>query len=132
MADPNHYGTDIGCGPAGIDETFSLVEGRQALIEAIVGRLETPRGGLLDDPTYGLGVTAWVGKRADAAQLFAWGQALASEARKDDRVRQAKASLKPTHGGKLRFVLAISPLDGPDFELTGLIGDLALEILTVT
>lgn len=132
MADPNFYGTDIGCGPAGIDETFSLVEGRQALIEAIVGRLETPRGGLLDDPSYGLGVTAWVGKRADAAQLFAWGQALASEARKDDRVRQAKASLSTTPRGQLRFVLAISPLDGPDFELTGLIGDLALEILTVT
>ena len=132
MADPNHYGTDIGCGPAGIDETFSLVEGRQALIEAIVGRLETPRGGLLDDPTYGLGVTAWVGKRADDAQIFAWEQALASEARKDDRVRQAKASLTPTAGGKLRFVLAISPLDGPDFALTGQISDLALEILTVT
>lgn len=80
MADPNGYGSDIGCGPAGIDERFSLVEGRQALIEAILGRYETPREGLLDDPSYGLGVTAWVGKRANSAQLLAWGQALASEA----------------------------------------------------
>ena len=131
MTDPNNYGIDIGCGPAGIDESFSLVEGRQALIEAIAGRLETPRGGLLDDASYGLGVTAWVGKRTDAAQIFAWEQALASEARKDDRVRQAKASLRPTPDGRLRFVLSITPLDGPAFDLTGMISDLALQILTV-
>lgn len=132
MADLNHYGTDIGCGPAGIDERFSLVEGRQALIEAIARRLETPRGGLFDDPTYGLGVTAWVGKRADRAQLFAWGQALAAEARKDDRVRQAKATVSVAPDGKLRFVLSITPLEGRTFDLSGLIGDLALELLTVT
>lgn len=132
MADPNGYGSDIGCGPAGIDERFSLVEGRQALIEAILGRYETPREGLLDDPSYGLGVTAWVGKRANTAQLLAWGQALASEAKKDDRVRQAKAHLTTAPGGKLHFSVAITPLDGPAFSFTGLIGDLALELLTVT
>lgn len=133
MADTQNFGSDIGCGPAGIDERFSLVEGRQALIEAILGRYETPRDGLLDDPSYGLGVTAWVGKRADAAQLIAWGQALASEAKKDDRVRQAKAHLSVDAAShKLRFTVAITPLDGPAFSFTGLIGDLALELLTVT
>jgi hypothetical protein len=125
------YGIDVGCGPDGISPLFDIVDGRQCLVEAIMHRYETPRGGLADDPNYGLGVKEWVGKRTNAAQLMAWGQALGAEARKDPRVRSARGSIA-LDGERLVFSVQIEPIDGEAFALTAAISDVSVELLSVT
>lgn len=133
MADPDGYGLDIACDPlTGISPLFDLVDGRAQLIQAILRRYETPRGGLLDDPQYGLGVFSWVGKRTDAAQLLAWGQALGAEARKDERVRSARGRIAlDAATERLTFSVAIEPIEGEAFALTAAISDVSVELLSV-
>lgn len=125
------YGIDIGCGPDGISPLFDQVSGRQCLIEAILHRYETSRGGLVDDPNYGLGVKEWVGKRSNAAQRMAWEQALGAEARKDARVRSARATVT-LDGERLIFSVQIEPIEGEAFALTAQVGDVSVELLGVT
>ena len=66
-----NFGTTISCtfdlAPVGI-----LITGVQVLSDALTRRLLTPRGRLLDDPDYGLGILQWLGmdlSASDAAQV---------------------------------------------------------------
>ena len=124
------FGDDITCDPEdGIPATFELVSGRAALVQAILRRFQTRRGTLVDDPDYGLDLTDWVGKRTDTAQLLAWQQALQAEARKDQRVRSARARLT-TPSGVLRFTLALETAEGP-FSLTVQVSEVSVDLLSV-
>ncbi len=125
------FGDDIACDPeTGIPATFELVSGRAALVQAILRRFQTRRGTLVDDPDYGLDLTDWVGKRTDTAQLLAWQQALQAEARKDQRVRSARARLTTLPSGVLRFTLALETAEGP-FSLTVQVSEVSVDLLSV-
>jgi len=125
------FGDDIACDPEeGIPATFDMVSERTALVQAIVRRFQTARGSLVDDPDYGFDLTGWVGKGADTAQLFAWQQALQAEARKDQRVRSARARLSTTPSGGLRFTLALETAEGP-FSLTVEVSEVSVQLLSV-
>lgn len=125
------FGDDIACDPeTGIPATFELVSGRTTLVQAILRRFQTRRGTLVDDPDYGLDLTDWVGKRTDTAQLLAWQQALQAEARKDQRVRSARARLTTLPSGVLRFTLALETSEGP-FSLTVQVSEVSVDLLSV-
>lgn len=126
------FGTDIDCAPAGLDPLFGLVDGTTALAQAIFRRYETERGTLVDDPDYGLDVQSWIGTRVTTPQIFAWQQALANEARKDERVLRASARIAFDAATKtLRFSVACESAEGP-FTLTVAVSDLSVELLSVT
>lgn len=126
------FGTDIDCGPDGLSPTFDLVDGRTALIQAILRRFQTQRGSLVDDTSYGIDLTSWVAKKADTAQRFAWQQQLESEASKDERVVRARARLTfDTTTGFFRFTLAVETADGP-FTLTASVSDVSVDLLAVS
>lgn len=125
------FGDDIACDPEeGIPATFEMVSERTALVQAIVRRFQTRRGTLVDDPDYGLDLTGWVGKRTDQPQLFAWQQALQAEARKDQRVRSARARMITTPSGGLRFTLTLETAEGP-FSLTLEVSEVSVDLLSV-
>ena len=129
---PLLFGDDIDCGPDGLSPTFELVSERDALVQAILHRFQTQRGSLIDDKDYGLEVQAWVGKRVDTTQLWAWQQALEGEARKDQRVLSARARLTfDTISQLLSFTLAVETAEGP-FTLTVAVSELSVDLLAVS
>jgi len=127
------FGDDIDCGPDGLSPTFELVSERDALVQALMHRFQTPRGSLVDDGNYGLEVQAWVGTRVSStAQLMAWRQALVNEAQKDERVLSAKAQMTfEGQAQRLTFALAIDTATGP-FTLTVAVTELSVDLLSVT
>jgi phage baseplate assembly protein W len=126
------FGDDIACDPeTGIPATFELVSERTALVQALVRRFQTARGSLVDDPDYGLDLTIWIGQRTDSAQLFAWQQALQAEARKEARVRSARARVTADRGtSTLTFTLALETAAGP-FRLTIQASQASVDLLSV-
>ncbi len=132
MATTYPLGSDIDCGPAGLDPLFGMVDGAVGLAQAIFRRFETERGSLVDDSNYGLDVTAWVGTRVTPPQLFAWQQALANEAKKDERVYAVRARITfDPRTNALSFSLVIESAEGP-FTMTVAVSDLSVELLSVT
>jgi len=129
---PPLFGDDIDCGPDGLSPTFELVSGRRALVQAIMRRFQTPRDSLIDDPDYGIEVQAWVGRRSDTAQRWAWQKALEGEVLKEERVQSAKARLTfDTISQRLSFTLAVETAEGP-FTLTVAVSELSVDLLAVS
>jgi hypothetical protein len=131
MADPD-FGTDLDCGVEGLSAQFELVSGRTALVQALLHRFQTERGTLVDDRDYGLDTTAWVGMRVTTPLLISWQQALANEAKKDERVLSAKASITfDAQASTLTFALAVTTAEGP-FVMTVAVTALSVDLLSVT
>jgi len=124
-------GTDIACADD-LDPAFGLVSGRDCLIQAILHRFRTQRGTLLDDANYGLLVSAWQNATITQAQVFALQTGLASEAKKDERVLSASASVSfDLSTSTLRFSLAITDADGP-FSMVLRADAINVDLLSVT
>lgn len=86
------FGTDISC-IDDLDPMFSLVEGNTTLAQAILRRLSTPRGGLLDDASYGYDVRSLLCDESTPQRLAAAKMAIESEVEKDERVLSCDADL---------------------------------------
>lgn len=107
------FGTDIAC-TEDLDPTLDLVHGGAALAQAIVRRLSTPRGALLDDPDYGYDVRALLCDEVTSTSLIAAKAAIANEVEKDERVFMCSAELAFDHRtSKLRFRLSVTTSRGP-------------------
>lgn len=91
---PLGYGTDLSCVR---DLTEDLVEvnplSTRAISEAIVRRLITPRGALIDDQDYGFDVRPYCNRAVTADSLRALKGYARAEALKDDRVADANVTL---------------------------------------
>lgn len=115
-------GTDISTpGAADLDPYFGLVSGGRCLCEALARRLVTPRGSLLNFPSYGYDLRQWVNDDLDAADLCAIEVAAAEECRADERVNDVQlaatfaddrlslaGTVTSVTGKTFRMVLAIS------------------------
>lgn len=124
------FGTDISC-VDDIDPMFGLVSGETTLAQAILRRLSTPRGGLLDDPDFGYDVRALLCDEVTSTSLIAAKAAIANEVEKDERVRMCSADLAFDHRtSKLRIRLAVTTSRGP-FRLTLSADRVTVEILEV-
>jgi len=111
--EPLGYGVDISC-TSDISPRMAEVDPFtvQALAEAIVRRLDCPRGGLADDPNYGLDLRSYCNRGTTAADLRALGGQIRSELRKDDRIEDVLVDVVPSPtGGTLAITLDVTPTD---------------------
>lgn len=124
------YGVDVSTVP-GLDPMFRLIDGRRAVAEVVARRYSTPNGALLDDPDFGLDVRGLLNESLDAATLYRWRAAMATEALKDERVLDADVAFAADLvAGTLRVTIALTLADGP-FTLVLGIGQLTVELLQV-
>lgn len=125
------YGTDIMLGDD-LSDGLVLVSGRKLLVQDILHRLQTPRGGLIDDPSYGMDVRSWVNETMTPARLFALGSAVGNEASRDDRVFSASSSATfDAATKKLSLSLTVEDAAGP-FTFTVGVTALTVEFLALT
>lgn len=113
------YGKDVSCYLNGdLDPMFVELEGRQVLAEALMRRLETPRGGLFYDADYGLDLRGYLGEALDAADIVELQAAIGVECLKDERVVAAQARVALTYStGEMLVYILVQDGNGP-FELT--------------
>lgn len=107
------YGVDISC-VDDLDPMFSLVEGNTTLAQAILRRLSTPRGGLLDDASYGYDVRSLLCNESTPARLAAAKMAIQTEVEKDERILSCDADLDFNFGLEtLAIRLSVTTRSGP-------------------
>jgi len=118
------FGRDLSC-VTDLDPAMTEVSGRLVLSQALVRRLLTPTGGIVDDPDYGYDLGAQLNDDLTTAQVAQIAPRVDLEFLKDERVFASS-----TEGTFLAGVVTLSSLvtsaDGP-FRLT-----LAADGVTVT
>ena len=110
---PFGYGTDLSCS-SDLAANFGDVDPftTLALGEALVRRLDCPRGQLLDDADYGIDLKGALNRGATRQALLALSGQIVAEMQKDDRVDSAIASVTlSSDGTSLDVRLTISPID---------------------
>lgn len=108
----------------------TMATGFQCIAEAIARRWQTPRGGLVDDPTYGFDLTDYILDDLDVTTLARVAQAAATEAEKDERVRTATVTIT-LNAGALLVAGLITTAAGP-FRLVVSIDKVTVALLQVT
>lgn len=112
-AAPWGYGSDLSC-TSDLTETMEEVDGLSivALSQAILRRLDCPRGALPDDADYGLSLPSYCNRGVTAADVRALAGQIGSEVTKDDRVDRAVVVVTPSPtGSSLSVKLTITPVD---------------------
>ena len=88
MSDPSStplYGRDIWC-DGDLDPLMPDVEGETMARQAIMRRLDTPRGALLEDPDYGTDLASMIGEGNDPAERSRVPARVIAELAKDELV----------------------------------------------
>lgn len=109
---PFGYGTDLSC-TSDLAVDFGDVDpfSTRAIAEALVRRLDCPRGQLPDDPDYGIDLKGALNKAATRQSLLALSGQIGSELEKDDRVHSATAVVTLSSDGRTLTVnLRIAPI----------------------
>lgn len=119
---PFVYGRDLSC-VTDLSPTLAEVDpsSPRAIVEAVIRRFTTPRGGLADDADYGLDIRAHVNRGHTERDLRALSGALGGEARKDDRVSEASVQLSAAvNSSEMTVHVVIVPADPAlhDFDFT--------------
>lgn len=124
------FGTDIATPDAAdLDPYFSPVAGARGLGQALGRRLITPRGTLLDDPSYGFDVRSAINSSLTPTQTAALELSIATELVADERVETADVSVAFAPGSSRLTIRAIvQTADGP-FRLVLAVGSVTTEIL---
>jgi len=109
------YGVDLACV---MDVTPDLAEvdplSVTAVGQAIMRRLITPRGGVLDDQNYGFDLRAYCSRGATLDELRGLAASVRGEAMKDSRVADASCSVTYTNGQlTVNLTLTLQSSDGP-------------------
>ncbi len=120
--EPFGYGRDLSCA-RDVDPNALEVDGftTRALAEAIVRRLDTPRGSLPDDGTYGIAAVTYVNRGVTTRSLQELAGQIRAEILRDDRVDTLTVTVRPSSlGQSLIIELAVRPFDPElgDFSLT--------------
>lgn len=111
-----------------VTEDFATVSGRTLLAEALVRRLVTPRGTLIDDADYGTDVRRWINDDVDDRIIAGTVAAeIDAELQKDERVRRSTTTASFTNG-LLTTTTSIIDASGP-FRLVLRISDVTIEVL---
>lgn len=122
------FGTDLSC-VDDLDPYMLEVSGIDVVSQAILRRLTTTRGMLIDDPDYGLNVRDYLSATMDAKELTIMQSQLEAELLKDERI----LSVESTASMVLRTAtikLLVEVGEGP-FSLTLAISDVSAAILSV-
>lgn len=111
---PLGYGADLSCA-SDLTEQMASVDPltRLAVAEAIARRLTTPRGGVLDDPDYGLDLRAMCNRGMADDDVRTLAARVRSEVEKDDRVDAAAVVVTPSSDvSTLTIAIRVTPYDG--------------------
>ena len=110
------YGTDLRC-ITDITPDLAEVDPRspQAIGEALLRRLITPRGALFDDLNYGFDVRGYANKGTPQDELRDLGGLVRGECTKDDRVEDVAVSVIAPAPNALSINLRVVPAD-PELE----------------
>lgn len=132
QSDP--YGRDLSCTDRIIPGR--LVSGGQLLAEACYRRLITPRGQLLDDPTYGLAVCQWLGREMTPEFLVSVPGQIRNELTKDPRIEVVEVTVTTLRGasGAPEMVIDIEGrgVEGETFELSLHVSDVKVQLLSLS
>lgn len=110
---PFGYGSDIS-GAYDVDPNVRELPGDKTLVlaQAIVRRLDCPRGALPDDKDYGIDLRSYCNRGVTASDIRSLGGQIKGELSKDDRIDAVTVRLETTSiGTSLRVVLAVRPVD---------------------
>jgi hypothetical protein len=110
---PFGYGTDVSC-TTDLDPRLASVDqnSTQGIAEAIVRRLDCPRGALPDDDDYGFDVASLLNTGLTTTQINALAGQVRAEITKDDRVASATVRLTPSADGtELELDINVVPAD---------------------
>lgn len=111
--EPFGYGADLWC-DSDLREDMAMVDGSStlALAQALVRRLDCPRGALPDDPDYGIDLKSFCNRGLTADAIRALAGQVRAELEKDDRVDRASVTLRPSStGSELRVEVVVTPID---------------------
>ncbi len=111
--EPFGYGTDLSC-DSDLREDMGDVAGDTtlALAQALVRRLDCPRGSLPDDPDYGIDVRSYCNRGIAANEVRALAGQIRAELAKDDRVDTLTVTVKPSSTGSTLIVeVFVTPVD---------------------
>jgi len=111
--DPFGYGSDISC-DSDIDPNVAEVDpfSTLAIAQAIVRRLDTPRGSLPDDKDYGIDLRAYANRGVDTNAIESLAGQIRSELENDDRLGSVSVTVRPDSTGKsIGVELAVRPAD---------------------
>lgn len=111
--EPFGYGSDVSCG-SDLDEDVKELDGFDPLVmkQAILRRLDTPRGSLPDDPNYGISLRSMLNAGADQERINSMGGIIRNEVCKDDRVASAVVEVTPSASfDAFRVAMAVTPVD---------------------
>lgn len=122
-------GYDLSC-VSDIDPTGRSVSARRTLAEAIVRRLTTPRGRLIDDANYGFDLTQFLNDDVSPVDLAELKAAAESECLKDERVIAADVSLQLT-GNVLVVTILVQDANGP-FPLVAAVSAITATLLSAS
>jgi hypothetical protein len=106
-----------------------MVSGRRCLGEAIARRLQTPRGGLIDDPNYGFDLSGELNDDVTQEDVARMSSSIVAECLKDERVFGATATVVFANG-TLLVTIKLTDSAGP-FLLVLQVTSVTLELLTV-
>ena len=126
------YGTDIStitaAGAIDIDPYFKVVSGSTAVLHAIVKRLVTPEGGLIDDADYGYDLRALVNASTSRSELSSAVAMIEAQCLQDERVSDATVGLSVVDG-VLTCKVQCTLVDGGSFRLVLGISAVSVDVL---
>jgi len=110
-AAPFGYGADVSCS-RDLEEAMPEVSGQTVLAQALVRRLDCPRGGLPDDGDYGIDLRGFLNRGLTTDEVRGLAGAIRSELSKDDRVDTVAVTVAPTTTGQsIRVSIQVVPRD---------------------
>lgn len=111
--EPFGYGSDLSCA-ADLTEDMVELDGDDSLVlaQALIRRLDCPRGALPDDPDYGIDVRGYLNRGTTTTELIELASRIRAELAKDDRVSAIAVTVTPSStGSSLTVTLAVTPID---------------------
>ena len=134
MSIDSTYGSDMSC-DGDLDPNGAEVDGLTNLAQDLANRLRTPRGGLVDDPTYGLDLSSYIDDQMSARRVAIAANAIDAELVKDERVIRsdttATFAVDANGLGKLTAFVVVTPSQGPSFKLTISVDNVTIDLLAV-
>ena len=125
-------GTDLSTPDgADLDPLGGTVTGRRAVGQAIARRLVTPRGGLLDDESYGYDLRQLVGEALRPGDLATVEAEIADQCRADERVDDVAVAVTLAATGALRVELTIATETLGPLRLVLAVSAVSAEILAL-
>lgn len=134
-SEPYGYGSDISCA-YDVDAGMAELDGFDTLVlaQALLRRLDTPRGSLPDDPGYGISLRDMLNKGTTTSEIASLAGRIRNELGKDDRVESVAATVTPSTGlDSLAVVVLVVPVDsGEPFSMTLAVTSSAIVLEAIT